>query len=557
MDEDKRTWLDRTGVIHLWNTIKAALDDKVNKIDGMGLSTNDYTDEEKTKVANMTEPEIVSDENDGLMTSGDKIKLDGIEEGATRYVHPTYDKKSAGLYRISVDETGHVATADIMGADELEAEGVSPVGHTHEFNDVAVNLESCTDALDDGDSIIVSHTAASSTAGSTDNGVSTQAGESVLLPDTDSGSTEGGSTDTGGSGTGGDSAGGGDAGSKPDIKYYRRTLSSLWEWIKEHCIEVFSQIGHDHDERYYTETEMDDMLSRKVGFGQNTAEYVSSATRDVYVANIEKEDIGIGNGTYYYVINLGQYSGGGFDAQIAVPYQDSISNSDIYIRTANKESWRTWRKLLNEGNYGSYALPLSGGTMTGNVSFSSIGDTATSSKITWDGSTDGADIYYQTTAKDQGNLVLNLRDDANCYLRIAYNGTFKSYFSPSDGNFHGNVNGKADTAGTADKANSVTWANVSGKPTIPAAAISASGNNYVRFSDGTQVCWGTSNPSSGRAVFLFPVAFANTSYFCCSNFDNGAADSNITNYSTTSAQNRTAITSSGQTWRYIAIGRWK
>lgn len=91
-------------------------------------------------------------------------------------------------------------------------------------------------------------------------------------------------------------------------------------------------------------------------------------------------------------------------------------------------------------------LPLSGGTMTGDITFSSIGDTATSKKITWAGSSDGASIYYQTTAKDQGNLVLNCTDDANCYIRIAYNGAFKSYFSPSDGNFHGNVNGNASSA---------------------------------------------------------------------------------------------------------------
>ena len=91
-------------------------------------------------------------------------------------------------------------------------------------------------------------------------------------------------------------------------------------------------------------------------------------------------------------------------------------------------------------------LPASGGTQRGNINFSDIGNTAKSAGMTWSGSTDGADIYYQTTAADQGNLVFNLRDDANCYLRIAYNGDFKSYFSPSDGNFHGNVNGTADVA---------------------------------------------------------------------------------------------------------------
>lgn len=100
--------------------------------------------------------------------------------------------------------------------------------------------------------------------------------------------------------------------------------------------------------------------------------------------------------------------------------------------------------IITKGS-GDY-LPIGGGTLTGDLKFSDIGDTATSHKISWAGSTDGADIYYQTTAKDQGNLVLNLRDDANCYLRIASNGAFKSYFSPGDGNFHGNVNGNATSA---------------------------------------------------------------------------------------------------------------
>ena len=95
-------------------------------------------------------------------------------------------------------------------------------------------------------------------------------------------------------------------------------------------------------------------------------------------------------------------------------------------------------------------LPTGGGTMVGNITFSNIGNANTSNKISWNGSTDGADIYYQTTASEQGNLVLNLRDDSNCYLRIAQNGNFKSYFSPNDGNFHGNVNGTADVANVAN-----------------------------------------------------------------------------------------------------------
>lgn len=64
----------------------------------------------------------------------------------------------------------------------------------------------------------------------------------------------------------------------------------------------------------------------------------------------------------------------------------------------------------------------------GSIIFPAIADTATSNKISWSGSSDGADIYYQTTAKDQGNLVLNVKDDTNAYIQLALNGTFKSHF---------------------------------------------------------------------------------------------------------------------------------
>lgn len=66
--------------------------------------------------------------------------------------------------------------------------------------------------------------------------------------------------------------------------------------------------------------------------------------------------------------------------------------------------------------------------ISGSIIFPVIGDTAASNKISWSSSSGGADIYYQTTAKDQGNLVLNVRDDANAYIQLALNGTFKSHF---------------------------------------------------------------------------------------------------------------------------------
>lgn len=174
------------------------------------------------------------------------------------------------------------------------------------------------------------------------------------------------------------------------------------------------------------------------------------------------------------IINLAWDNNGGWDSQLCV----NNNTGRLNMRGQNGGKWSDWLIGLDSGNFNEYAPTKTGGGasgtwpisisgnaatatrattaakadgLTSNLVFPDIGDVGTSNKISWNGSTDGADIYYQTTASNQGNLVLNLRDDANCYLRIAYNGAFKSYFSPSDGNFHGNVNGNADTATNADK----------------------------------------------------------------------------------------------------------
>lgn len=118
------------------------------------------------------------------------------------------------------------------------------------------------------------------------------------------------------------------------------------------------------------------------------------------------------------------------------------------------------------GHSHSY-LPLSGGTVSGNVHFAAIGDKAKAAGITWYGSTDGASIYYETRGYDSGHLVLNMTDDSNVTVDIAAGGTVRSYFG-YDGTFHGNVSGNASSA------SSVAWTNVSGRPSsMPASDVYA------------------------------------------------------------------------------------
>lgn len=66
----------------------------VEKVEGKGLSTNDYTNEDKEKLA-----------------------------GLNNYTHPAYTAQASGLYKVTVDATGHVSAvaavtkADITGLD--------------------------------------------------------------------------------------------------------------------------------------------------------------------------------------------------------------------------------------------------------------------------------------------------------------------------------------------------------------------------------------------------------------------------------------------------------
>ena len=72
------------------------LSGKVDKVAGKGLSTNDYTTAEKTKLA-------------------------GIAEGANKYVHPTHTAAASGLYKVTVDALGHVTATTKVTKNDITA----------------------------------------------------------------------------------------------------------------------------------------------------------------------------------------------------------------------------------------------------------------------------------------------------------------------------------------------------------------------------------------------------------------------------------------------------
>ena len=83
----------------LWNTVS----NKVDKVKGKDLSSNDFTDVEKTKLGN-------------------------IEDGANKYTHPSYTEQESGMYKIQVDSTGHINKAIAVTKEDIEALGISGDG---------------------------------------------------------------------------------------------------------------------------------------------------------------------------------------------------------------------------------------------------------------------------------------------------------------------------------------------------------------------------------------------------------------------------------------------
>lgn len=600
MNDEKKSWLDRAGAVHLWKTIEAILGTKVDKIEGFGLSSNDYTSEEKKKLASLSDPNVATTENNGLMSSADKAKLDGIEAGANNYIHPVYEAKQAGLYRISVDNTGHVATADKMTSEELTAEGVSPADHTHDLGELVDTLETSADAVEDANTVVVGATVTSD-----DGSVTT--------------------------------------------KYTRRPLAALWNWIKAKTDTLYATVGHTHNYAGSTEPGGDalnamklkgyDVSSRNTGY-QNVipavgddgvievGKYVDFHAEDIganykdYNIRMAASDDGtlavikaagqpasitanlngtadFANGTLFdkaqwvSLTSLDQNTWYPVVSMNSIPYSGLHHiKCNVQLNSGSKPSWSTHSGgftvnldllvtafgqgttyansicLNNDSNWVTSGANPAGYSQMGNGSVAVFwlrGGGQYRLYADWDAdwtvktstytnndqsvspttSYPGVSINRSTiTANIDGNATIattGVRDYNNA------NNTIKIGWSGADLD----ANTLAYVAGyTSDM--KIHTASKDGVRSWLGNGVSASGQNYVRFDDGTQICWGSCGNNSFSS---FGAAFANTDYrigmseWKSSSWENYA----IGGKSTTGV----TLRSEDNTMEYIAIGRWK
>lgn len=94
-----------------------------------------------------------------------------------------------------------------------------------------------------------------------------------------------------------------------------------------------------------------------------------------------------------------------------------------------------------------------------------------------------------------------------------------------------------------------------------ASAVYTSGNYYVRYTDGTQICWGSKDALPNYDSFItLPIAFANTNYSVLTSVfstytPSEAVTHTISEKTTTQFRLRPNTDSYGATW--VAYGRWK
>ena len=68
--------------------------------------------------------DVATQSTNGLMSAADKTKLDGIAENANNYTHPSYTARASGLYKVTVDSTGHVSAVAAVDKSDITALGV-------------------------------------------------------------------------------------------------------------------------------------------------------------------------------------------------------------------------------------------------------------------------------------------------------------------------------------------------------------------------------------------------------------------------------------------------
>lgn len=183
-------------------------------------------------------------------------------------------------------------------------------------------------------------------------------------------------------------------------------------------------------------------LANYVPWSKQSVATVNGTNHNPQFFNIENENLIANYKNYWSVINFGSYSGNNFRSQIAMPYQDSITDTDMFIRTANGSNWRAWRRVLHDGNYASildsrYYTESEINTKLGNYVTLNTTQTITGLKTF---SAAGTTAIFNSTSTTATNVVLKTngtqRSSIGWYNNFVFISNEPSYTGASTDKYH-------------------------------------------------------------------------------------------------------------------------
>ena len=178
---------------------------------------------------------------------------------------------------------------------------------------------------------------------------------------------------------------------------------------------VLTNATYDNSTRVLTLTKGN--IATTANHLERYAQITSTAIDTVSTFTASKTSVWEANGTAYgttgandTVLNIGSAANRLFQLRAA------YNSDDFYFRGVGASSFRTWYKILHEGNYASALdskyLKLSGGTLTGTLT---VGDTSTSATVATIKSSNASGTYIQFV------------NGTTPTVEVGYNATFGAY----------------------------------------------------------------------------------------------------------------------------------